>query len=69
MYNPHLDKLRRYANAKFTSLSEARKAKRGAVYRCKKKDGDDYPLAIFKFIYRSQGTRVSSPSPFSQSLT
>ena len=69
MYNPYLGKLRRNANAENFSLSEARKAKRGAVFRCKKKDGDDYPLAIFKFIYRSQGTRVSSPSLFSQPLT
>jgi hypothetical protein len=36
-------------------LSVAEKVARDPVSRTEKKDGEDYPLAIFQFYYRSQG--------------
>jgi hypothetical protein len=36
-------------------LSVEEKVARGPVSRTEKKDGEDYPLAIFRFYYRSQG--------------
>ncbi|KAH7319181.1 hypothetical protein BKA65DRAFT_599288 [Rhexocercosporidium sp. MPI-PUGE-AT-0058] len=33
-------------------LGKAKKTARGPVFRTKKKDGEDYPVAIFRFIYR-----------------
>ncbi|KAL5314909.1 hypothetical protein ACEPPN_017559 [Leptodophora sp. 'Broadleaf-Isolate-01'] len=34
------------------SLGKAKKTARGPVFRTEKKDGEDYPLAVFRFIYR-----------------
>lgn len=41
------------------SLGESKKTTRGPVFRCEKKDGEDWPVAIFKFIYRDLGKCIS----------
>ncbi|KUJ24185.1 uncharacterized protein LY89DRAFT_713091 [Mollisia scopiformis] len=58
-----------------TGLRRARKVARGEFWRTEKIDGEDYPLAIFKFIYRSEEAlkqmliipRTPSPSPSPES--
>ncbi|KAF4632647.1 hypothetical protein G7Y89_g5474 [Cudoniella acicularis] len=54
-----------------TVLSKPATVKRGDVWRTNRLDGEDYPLVIFKFLYRSEESlkqlqiipRTPSPSP------
>ncbi|KAE9368746.1 hypothetical protein N431DRAFT_547659 [Stipitochalara longipes BDJ] len=67
----HEKALKGDAKSHGTALSVAEKIARGPVSRTEKKDGEDYPLAIFRFYYRSQDAlkqmhiipRTPSPSP------
>ncbi|KAH7391270.1 hypothetical protein BKA64DRAFT_756325 [Cadophora sp. MPI-SDFR-AT-0126] len=59
------------AKSHATALGKAKKTARGAVARCEKKDGPDYPIAIFQFLYRDLDSlkqlhiipRTPSPTP------
>ncbi|RDL33034.1 uncharacterized protein BP5553_08473 [Venustampulla echinocandica] len=54
-----------------TVLGKAQKTMRGTVWTTQKKDGDDHPLVVFRFMYRSLDAlkqlqvipRTPSPSP------
>jgi len=60
---PFILQSRQCANAR-GSLGAARRVKRGDVWRAPKKDGENFPIAVYKFHYRSRG--ICSPS--SQSI-
>jgi hypothetical protein len=44
----------------YPSLEDPEKVARGEVWRTKQKDGKDYPLVIFRFLYRSLGKYPSA---------
>ncbi|PVH81465.1 hypothetical protein DL98DRAFT_624143 [Cadophora sp. DSE1049] len=59
------------AKSHAATLGKSKKTPRGPVFCCEKKDGEDWPVAIFKFIYRDLDAlqqmhiipRDNSPTP------
>ena len=45
------------------SLDAPQKVARGDVWRARKIDGKDWPIVIFRFMYRSEGIVFSGSSP------
>jgi hypothetical protein len=45
------------------SLDAPQKVARGPVWRARKIDGEDWPIAIFQFMYRSESNLFPSSPP------